>query len=166
MRGRVTNLTGERFGKLVVIQRVSNDSDGHAKWECLCECGKTTIARGQNLIKGTVKSCGCLNAALASDRCKRKNTTHGGRKSRLYSIWIGMHNCCTRPYVKGYKNYGGRGIRVCAEWHDFATFRDWALSHGYKDGLTIDRIDSNGNYEPDNCRWITLSENIRRRKCI
>jgi hypothetical protein len=77
-----------------------------------------------------------------------------------------MHNRCTRPYVKGYKNYGGRGIRVCAEWHDFATFRDWALSHGYKDGLTIDRIDSNGNYEPDNCRWITLSENIRRRKCI
>ena len=152
------NLTGKTFGKLLVISE--DHSDGkHLYWKCQCSCGKETIVSGDSLKQGFTKSCGCLNAELAAQRI----TTHGKYKERLYSIWLNMKHRCFNSNAINFRSYGGRGITVCDEWkNDFQVFYDWAMSNGYSDNLTIDRIDNDGNYEPTNCQWITLSENIKK----
>jgi hypothetical protein len=145
------DLSGRKFGSLKVVCKAAPDKSGNSRWACKCDCGNITLTRRFPLLSGKTISCGC--------KLREKKIKHGGYKTRLYSIWGGMKDRCYREKNIAYKRYGGRGITVCDEWkNDFAAFRDWALSHGYGDTLTIDRIDSDGNYEPNNCRWATYLE--------
>lgn len=120
-------------------------------WKCKCECGNYTTVRSDCLKDGNTKSCGCLNY-------KPTRVKHNETKTKLYGVWSGMKTRCAKSYHYHYHLYGGRGIKVCDEWLDYETFRDWALLNGYKEGLSIDRIDVNGDYCPDNCRWVTMQE--------
>lgn len=154
------DLTGRRFGRLTVIEEGGRDNFRQALWKCKCDCGNEVDVRGYSLRVGNTQSCGCLQ--------KEKNlelrTTHGQCHSRLYNIWCGIRNRCSLPSTSCYKYYGARGIKVCEEWNDFPVFMEWALSHGYADNLTIDRIDIDGNYCPENCRWITIQEQQRNKR--
>jgi len=155
------NLIGQRFGRLVVLGKHGVSVHHKAQWKCQCDCGEESIAVSGSLLNGHTKSCGCMNRELV--------TKHGESHSRLYQEWADMKQRCLNPNNASYHNYGGRGIRVCDEWLDASTFIDWAKVNGYRDDLTIDRVDTNGNYEPSNCRFIPLSdqhENKRTNRII
>jgi len=156
------DLTGQRFGRLVVVGRADPACDKHgtARWRCLCDCGNEKDVRGSDLRRGRTTSCGCLQ----KERVRAAHTIHGQCYSRLYSIWTNMHTRCENPHSTNYDNYGGRGVSVCEEWHDFANFMQWAERTGYQENLTLDRIDVNEGYNPVNCRWITMAEQQRNRR--
>jgi hypothetical protein len=152
---RVKDITGQRFHSLAVLEFVEV-KDHHAYWKCQCDCGKITIQRGTELRYGKfVKSCGCLR--------DRSNFKHGDSYTSLYSVWGDMKDRCHNPKSKPYSRYGGRGIKVCEQWHKWFNFKKWALQCGYKEGLTIDRIDNDGDYCPENCQWLTRSENSHKK---
>jgi hypothetical protein len=150
--GRYVDLTGQRFGKLTVIERAVYKKE-RTYWRCLCDCGKIVKVDGSALRRGHSKSCGCARAH------KGMHIKHGLRNTRLYKIWAGIKQRCLNQKAPDFKHYGGRGITICEEWRDdFKPFYNWATANGYTDKLSIDRIDVNGNYCPDNCRWVTQKE--------
>ena len=153
------NLINKKFGKLLVTKECGRNQKREMLWKCLCDCGNYVEVPTYRLISGKTKSCGCIRNELLLTYSDYKRESHGMAKTRLYKTWVNMRNRCNRPTERGYKNYGGRGIKVCVEWQNsFIPFMEWALSNGYDDTLTIDRIDVNGNYEPNNCRWVTQKE--------
>ena len=212
----VTDISGMRFGRLTVIGRAGSNKNGRALWNCQCDCGAFTVVKGNALLSGNTKSCGCLNfsditgkrfgrlTAICPDnsrsnshgkywicrcdcgaycsvfrsnlvcggtescgrgKCRNTRKTHGGSYERLYHVWADMRRRCISPQCSNYSSYGGRGITVCEEWKGKPkTFIEWALSNGYSDTLTIDRINVNGNYEPSNCRWIPMSEQYKNKQ--
>ena len=125
---------------------------------CTCICGKVKDVRADSLFDGSSKNCGCLRR----NQIIKQNTTHGMVGTRIYRIWNNMKQRCNNPNATEYERYGGRGIKVCKEWEDdFNSFYEWAIKNGYSDNLTIERNDINKNYEPNNCKWITLQEQLK-----
>lgn len=173
---RVKELTGMRFGKLVALYRDGINNQNRAMWMCQCDCGNRKRISSHDLQHNTV-SCGChlqkvrlknLEKGWSLNKKKEKKIKHkkqtlapkGESRTRLYRIWDGMKRRCYNPKHIHYKSYGGRGIKIRDEWlNDFLKFKEWSLRNGYSDKLCIDRTDNNGNYEPNNCRWVTYKEN-------
>ena len=155
------DLVGQRFGRLLVKSREPGLKNKSSLWRCLCDCGSETVVTANNLKNVKTRSCGCLQKKQTSMR----STTHGECRSRLYRVRYGMLSRCYNKNTLNFSDYGGRGIVVCDEWRDsYESFRDWALSNGYEDDLTLDRINNQGNYEPSNCRWVTQAEQNRNKR--
>lgn len=150
---------GQRFNMLTVVCYAGKSSHGDRVFKCVCDCGKETTATASDLMSGNKKSCGCLHGE-----------NHGHSDDRLYGVWQTMKARCNRPTNQKYKDYGGRGISVCAEWQNsFTSFREWALKNGYDydapyGKCTIDRIDVNGDYEPSNCRWVDMKTQVKNQR--
>jgi hypothetical protein len=142
---------GDIFGRWTVVS-INETLAGDRKYcTCLCSCGTERTVQALNLLRGKSKSCGCLQKEMVRDR----SITHGMHKTTIYKRWRSMLQRCNNPNHGSYKNYGGRGIKVCTEWYSFEVFYEWATQNGYSDGLTIERIDVNGNYEPINVKFIS-----------
>lgn len=157
-----SNLIGQKYTKLTVLKYAYSEK-GQRNWKCQCDCGNITYVSTGKLKSGNTKSCGCLKHETKS------NLIHGKQNTRLYHIWQGMKQRCYNSNSIKYNNYGGRGIKVCNEWkNSFMPFYTWAISNGYDDNKTrkeqsLDRINNDGDYEPNNCRWVTHSKNCRNR---
>lgn len=163
--------------KLTVVQQVEDHitSSGHrySQWLCKCQCGNKIIVRGAYLKTGNTKSCGCFKLEYSKKHIKelhKLQIRHNESRTRLHRIWLGMKDRCNNPNNPRYSDYGGRGICVCDNWNcSYESFRDWSLLNGYEQHLSIDRIDVDGNYEPQNCKWSTNKEqqnNMRTNKLL
>lgn len=146
------DLRGKIFTHLTVLECVGSNKNGHLLWNCKCECGNEKVIPSHKLLWEEAKSCGCMHHKYG----------HGRTNSRLYNIWLGMKARCFNKNSPKYSRYGGRGIKVCDEWHSFKRFYEWAVANGYSDNLSIDRINVDGDYCPENCQWLTISENSKK----
>ena len=164
--GKFIDLTGKRFGRLQVIKldhKEERNGQYRIMWLCQCDCGNKKLVNGAYLRNGKTTSCGCFHKEKFGDINRKHNMAH---KLKLYGVWKSIRQRCNNPNDPSYKNYGGRGIKICKEWEEFPPFYEWSMTHGYKEEqspcgknkLSIDRIDVNGNYEPSNCRWATDKE--------
>ena len=160
-----SNLIGKRFGRWTVVKKdkITTDSRGrHDFYVCNCDCGKTKSVNKWQLLRGVSKSCGCYR----SDFIRNKDLKHGYSRERVYHIYHLIRQRCYNKNHISYKNYGGRGIKMCDEWiNNVSSFIFWCYNNGYRQGLSIDRIDVNGNYEPKNCRFATQKQQQRNRRC-
>lgn len=166
------DLTNKKFNMLLVLEKSESHIEPSGRkrtmWKCRCDCGNIKVIPANCLKSGTIKSCGCLK----TKRNKNYFTTHNGSKERLYQVWCDIKKRCYNSNFKQFKDYGGRGIKVCDEWlNDYDTFRKWAFDNGYEPNAkfgdcTIDRINVNGNYSPENCRFVSMKvqNNNKRRK--
>lgn len=162
--GTYQDLTGKRFGRLVALEPIGRDNRGYVIWRCKCDCGNEKNVATRYLGKGT-SSCGCYSKELHA----KMQTRHGKRYSRIYDLHKSMVDRCNRKTAHEYENYGGRGIKVCDEWMDFQNFYEWAMANGYDENssrkeCTLDRIDVNGNYEPSNCRFVSMKTQQRNKR--
>ena len=163
---RTIDLTGKRFGSLIVVCEDKTRNTPKKHWICKCDCGKITSVSGNNIRQGVTTSCGCRRSA----QMKEKATTHGESHTRLYRVWQGMRERCNSPAHVSYSLYGARGIKVCPEWdQNYASFKEWAIQEGYdvsapRGFCTLDRIDVDGDYTPLNCRWVPMSVQNKNRR--
>lgn len=155
------DLTGQRFGRLIVVRKGENKGK-YTTWVCKCDCGNVKCIRTDSLRSGVTVSCG--NHQYEHFKNRKYKYPVDVRNKRLRNIWHGMLNRCNNEEHKAYKSYGGRGIKVCQDWNNYVSFARWALNNGYSNELTLDRIDNNGNYEPSNCKWSSIQEQHNNRQ--
>lgn len=155
----MSDLINRQFGRLLVIESAGTHTSPcgtkRRMWLCRCVCGNEVIVNTSSLLNGSTKSCGCWKYS----KVKERNTKHGGANDRLYGIWKNMKRRCNNQRDSHFKTYGGKGIKVCAEWNDYEAFKTWAYANGYDENAeygkcTLDRVDNDGNYEPSNCRFV------------
>lgn len=158
--GNKRDLSGLRFGHLIVIRENGRSSQSNVKWLCKCDCGNEVSVNSSYLITKHTSSCGCFKKECSTNRF----TTHGQTGTHLYKIWASMIQRCHDRKSKSFKSYGEKGVSVCNEWREFEGFYSWAINNGYKETLSIDRIDCEGNYSPNNCQWIPLSLNREKHR--
>lgn len=156
-------MSGLDIGRWTVLEQSGNAPKGGALWRCRCSCGNTRDVLGSDLRQGKSTSCGCASSRATMGERSR---THGMTGTRLYSCWKNMRRRCNSPKSSGFKNYGGRGISVCSEWSDFLTFSNWAIKNGYRDDLTLERDDCDGDYCPANCSWVTRQRQSENRRFV
>lgn len=154
---KTRDITQQKFGELTAIRFDHRDNrvkGGQHYWLFRCDCGNEVVLRKNSVTSGNTKRCSCCSAKRSAER----NTIHGGVGTRLYREWAGIIQRCTNPNDTSWNRYGAKGIAVCEDWKHFEPFKEWALSHGYTDDLTIDRIDVSKGYFPNNCRWVSVRE--------